>query len=383
MQKANDERWEHGSDFHLMSYDAPEEDVHPWSGRSNAYASGRDALHALLCHGKAVRGWKRLLIPDYYCQKVVQSFFNAGLELALYQDNPEEPGPLPPKIRLKKGDAVLIVNFFGLRSKPAYDAFGGDGIEIIEDHTHDPWSAWAAGSTADWCVLSLRKTLPLPDGGLLWSPMRHRLPAAPIPSNDREDASAKRLAAMLLKRLYLHGHPVAKDEFRLLYEAAEASLDMPRGAAMTAWSMNLLRSFPVQRMREMRRSNHAVLQVQLADLQGVRMLKPSDAEDACPFSCVLIFDSTEMRNRIRYGLIRKHVYTAVLWPLEQAAVNGISERSLALSRNMISVHCDSRYAEPDMMRVAATIRELMRRHRMEQRRKAGVHPPPFSSSMNR
>jgi hypothetical protein len=40
---------------------------------------------------------------------------------------------------------------------------------LVEDHSHDPFSPWAVGSSADYAFCSLRKTLPVPDGGLLWS----------------------------------------------------------------------------------------------------------------------------------------------------------------------------------------------------------------------
>src|SRR5690606_7795309 len=127
------------------------------------YGSGRDALRALLRHGKTQLGWQRLLIPSYFCQDVAASF-TRELPTEVYVDR---PGLRPDEraIATREGDAVLNVNLFGFRT--AQWAFKLPGVAVIEDHTHDPWSAWAATSQADFAVASLRKTLPLPDGGVL------------------------------------------------------------------------------------------------------------------------------------------------------------------------------------------------------------------------
>ena len=107
------------------------------------------------------------------------------------------------KIDWRLGDAIFWVNFFGLGIKPPF-GFVPDWVEIIEDHTHDPWSVWAYESTANWCVASLRKTLPLGNGGVLWSPAGHPLPSASPVTPERHTAALEKfLAAMLLKKRYL------------------------------------------------------------------------------------------------------------------------------------------------------------------------------------
>jgi hypothetical protein len=78
------------------------------------------------------------------------------------------------------------MNYFGLRTPPDLEL--PEGVEVLEDHSHDPVSAWAEQSSADFCLASLRKTLPINDGGALWSPVGHRLPPAPP---DRAAASGR------------------------------------------------------------------------------------------------------------------------------------------------------------------------------------------------
>jgi hypothetical protein len=356
----HDDRWEHGSELHLFPYEQHRMGRQPWSAVHRTYASGRDAFHALLCHGQAQRGWKRLLVPSYYCQKVVDSLARSGIEIALYDDGPDCRGENQEHLSADAGDVVLVVNFFGLDDSSKRERFARSGAELIEDHTHDPWSEWSWTSEADWCVASFRKTLPVPDGAVLWSPRRHVLPAVLPPARWREEASAKRLAAMLLKRRYLEGAPVSKDDFRTLYRDAEDTLRMPELSGMTTWSAAILRSLPVERMRAVRLENQSVFSTELQDEPDIELLQPADRGKSCPFSCVLVFSSADLRERVRHKLVNARVYGAVLWPLDAPALGGVPVRHRRLSRHLLSLHCDARYSASDMTRVAGLIRGFLR-----------------------
>ncbi len=79
----------------------------------------------------------------------------------------------------RAGDAILAVDYFGARHGAAWRAFqaGRQDTLLIEDHSHDPQSTWATSSTADYAFASLRKTMPISDGAILWSPRGRALPA--------------------------------------------------------------------------------------------------------------------------------------------------------------------------------------------------------------
>ncbi|HEY8609597.1 MAG TPA: hypothetical protein VIM12_20965 [Noviherbaspirillum sp.] len=354
------ERWEHGSELHLMVCAGKDITQHPWERRNRTYASGRDAFHALLQFGRVTRGWKRLLVPGYYCQKVVASLAASGLDLVLYDDGPDCDAPSLASVSLRAGDVLLLVNYFGLRTAPLLPALRGTDVEVIEDHTHDPWSDWATSSEADWCVASLRKTLPVPDGGVLWSPAGHTLPVAARIAVDRKLGSLNRMAAMLLKSMYLDGAQVTKEAFRDLYSSAERVLDTSAASGMTPWGAGILRSLPIQKIRQIRRHNWRVLCTELADLDQVRILQPEDVLVACPLSCIVLFSSPRLRDFVRARLMDANVYTAILWPLDESVLDDVAEDQRQLSRTMLSIHCDIRYDETDMVRVAALVRRAVR-----------------------
>jgi hypothetical protein len=127
-------------------------------------------LRALLAWGRDALALERVLVPSFFCPRVAAALARE-LPVAVYPDAPGEP--LPAKVEAGPRDALLVVNTYGMRpmSRVLTRAV------VLEDHSHDPLSPWAFDSEADYAVASLRKTLPLPYGGVLWSPRGRELPA--------------------------------------------------------------------------------------------------------------------------------------------------------------------------------------------------------------
>lgn len=361
------------------SEELPESSDWPWE-EAVFYGSGRDAVTDLLgflaARGEAPAA-PRLWVPSYFCQEVLATLAEAGLQLQAYADGPLdllEPSRLP----LAPGDVLMVVNHFAIRRAPAYDFPGREEIVILEDHSHDLLSSWARQSSADYAFGSLRKTLPVPDGGVLWSPSGRLLPASAPPSEQRELASLRRLAAMVLKDMYLRGAPVDKSLFRRLYQQGENRLTAGGAAVMPAWTGAILASLPAERWREARRRNYLELTQALLDGLGPACLAgpggpavmdraspllvlgdPEDA-DQHPFAAVLLTDTPARREVVRSGLIARDVYPAVLWSLESPVVQGIPPEHRDLSRRLLSLHCDARYQPADMHRVAGELLALAR-----------------------
>ena len=77
-----------------------------------------------------------------------------------------------------------------------------------------------------------------------------------------------------------------------------------------------------------------------------------------PFAATLLFDSAQLRERVRTALIAERIYAAVLWPLEAPVVTGIPAEHVELSRRLLTLHCDFRYNLHDMARVAVQVKAL-------------------------
>jgi hypothetical protein len=346
------DRWEHGSDFHWPVLDPADAAApHPWADRAvSFFGSGRDALRALLEHGAAALGWKRVFIPSYFCQEVAAALRVPGVALKAYSDAPGEEPSWPSD--LGKSDAVLVVNFFGLRAGVDSSQIQNSCAVIVEDHTHDPWSPWTRSSRADFCVASLRKTLPVPEGGVVWSPRGKALPEEPSVTDERQRAADAKRSAMLLKSRYLSGQYVAKDEFRALFLEGESHIASGPVSGMTPATRETLDCFPVAAWREKRRENFEYLSSAIAGIPWLRVLQPQD-ESRTPMSAVIAVDTPARRESVRQKLIEKRIYPAVHWSLEEPVVRGsVPAAHVELSRRILSIHCDARYDESDLSRVA-------------------------------
>lgn len=339
-------RWEHGSDFHWFF--EPRDLLAPekvWPESRMWMGSGRDALRQASDIGSRRAGWTRAWVPDFLCQEVVADLAEV-IETASYPCDPWGAAQLPGG--LSKRDVVVSVPYFGMQVGPAReDAFG-----LIEDHTHDPWSQRARESNADLCIASLRKTLPIPEGGVVWSPAGWPLPEAPPVSATRERAAARKRSGMLLKAAYLAGANVSKQAFLDLFALGESEIAEGATSGMTTTTRELVGLLPVSRWQAQRRRGHEIL---TNALRSVSWLTPLEARaDMCPFAFIALVEDEERRTRVRRELIRRDVYPPVLWPLEKTCVP-VRERARELSRRMLVVHCDARYEMADLERVAALI----------------------------
>ena len=123
---------------------------------------------------------------------------------------------------------------------------------------------------------------------------------------------------------------------------------------MPTFTEALLGALPIQEWRLQRRHNHQAFLDRFQSRQpaALQVLRPEGNEDMAPFSIVLIVDWPERRDAIRLRLVAQRIYPAVLWPLEHVELDGIPLAHVQLSRRMLSLHCDFRYTDADLVRVA-------------------------------
>ncbi len=348
------DRWEQGSEFHLLTGKTDADVKTPWGKRGMLYGSGRDAMRAVLLHGMAKLGWKRLWFPSFFCQEVLRSLIATGIDIKNYPYCPidSKPGFVTDKVRI--GDVLLRMNYFGQSSRMLQDDAEKTTIAIIEDHSHDPFSPCAYQSKADWCIASLRKTLPVPDGGVLWSPTKQRMPhEAPI-TEERAKGSLEKFTAMVLKGLYIEGNSVDKEGFRGLSISGESHIASGEISAMPVWTRNLMRCLPIDEWRKQKIKNHSAFTKVLSGIEWVRVLG-HDKDGVAPFAAILLFDKEARRERVRSKLIENRVYPAVHWPMDEPALPNVPREHIELSHKIMTVHCDMRYSTTDMEKVASLI----------------------------
>ena len=341
---------EFGSDFHYIHPTGGSNTLRDFFPSANYYADGRQALIDLY----RSQGWQRLWVPEYFCYEVIASLKDAGLELAFYVDFPgnDDNDNLNDNLNVnyKPGDALLRVNYFGMRGYRSPEKLM---VPVVEDHTHDLIGDWAINSHADWCIASLRKSLPVPEGGMLWSPMGLQLPKAPTVAEENEKIAATRWEAMKLKARYLAGEDVEKAAFRAGFVDTEEYFDKADVCALDAGSREFLKSFDIRDWYNRKWENWKLL----CDIKkdGVRVLRPEN-RGCYPFSLILLFTSVYDRDDVRKALIEKQIYPAILWSLPHCPANG---ELFKMSRGMLSIHCDARYTKEGILQMKSIIESIL------------------------
>jgi hypothetical protein len=340
------DRWEIGSDFQWIGLPPPP--FIPWPEPATWFLLGRHAVAELLRSLSSVP--RRLWIPSYFCHDVAD-YWRGFCTIAMYADSPDRKEPDWETLQPANNDIVLAVNYFGVRSRePWLQWREKHACVLLEDHSHDPVSEWALHSRADYAFSSLRKTIAVPDGAILWSPQGNSLPQA---IDEDFSGSALKLAAMIWKREYLEGRasPEVKPIYRQWQQAGEDALERStKPYPTTRFSRQYLASgMPVQ-WRKRREANVRQL-LRQGPSSDVQPLFNSWPSGSAPLAAVFRFASRMARDRIRERLEAASIYCPIHWPAPLHCEDSARE----LASTILTVPSDQRYGKDDMDRIASVL----------------------------
>ena len=310
---------------------------------------GRHAVVALL--RSSPRRACRLWVPSYFCFEVAE-YWKSFIEVVTYADDPRRAEPDWLSLRPTATDLVIAVNYFGLRNGKAWQIWRDrTDCVLVEDHSHDPVSCWALQSQADYAFASLRKTLPVPDGGILWSPRGLALPGTRTCENA---ASTLKLAAMLWKQQYLAGaaDPEAKLIYRAWQQQGEKQFDRSEECSASSLSQQYLRPGVPTQWRQQRATNARQLLSALANITELRPVFSQWPTGAAPLGAVFEFESQARRDVMRRKLQDHRVYCPVHWP----PAGNCDPAACALAQRLLTIPTDQRYVPCDMEKIAAYVR---------------------------
>ena len=348
---------EFGSDFHFLteyqSQRAHLTDVHR---DAVLMADGRQCIVALIRQ----EGWRRIWMPEYFCYEVIDAIkAQTRIETLFYPDHLlQKDGAVVRDIPFQDGDVLLRMNYFGMRG---HRSNTGIHVPVIEDHTHDLLGHWALYSDADWCIASLRKTVPIPEGGMVWSPKGHGLPQNLTNTEENKVIAAKRWQAMEMKSDYLAGRSSEKEAFRKLYVETEEWLGKAEPSLIDERSKEYIQRLDINAWQGAKRRNWQLLHSLLnTERNGLRVVLPEDGS-CTMLSLVALTESREQRDALRHRLIEQAVYPAILWQVPEKASDGDCKSPTAIdfSHRMLSIHCDGRYTEDEIRQLAAIVNQAV------------------------
>ncbi|WP_250007735.1 hypothetical protein [Actinoplanes sp. M2I2] len=308
------------------------------------YATGCGAMSALL---RRLARPGRLHVPSFFCMGVAEAL-SQDMPLAWYQHLPGD-GPRWETVHAGPGDVVLAQNLFGREDGAGWRGWidAHPDVTVLEDHSHDPFSPWARSSTAPYAVASLRKTLPVPDGAVLWSPRGLDVPAPAGPGNEGSDL---KLTAMLLKAAWLDGRPVAKDTFRTLQQRGEQALlgsDAPPGAFTSA----VLPLLDIAGLRAAATGNVRALE---SLLPGVSAGARGPA-GAAPFRVQLFCADQVSRDELLAHLARHGIFAPVHWRQDRHGFSSGDDEAADRAERILTLPVDHRCGPAEISRMAGVL----------------------------
>ncbi len=277
--------------------------------------SGRQALAWLIA--AILPPGARVLCPACICASVPAGILAARAEVVHYGQD-ELLHPRWAEIAPAKADALLLVHPLGQRL-PAAPVRAlkrrRPDLFIIEDLSHTLLNR-APGLGVDFAFASLRKLLPVPDGGVVIDFQGRGLPAAPPPTPEPSPFVRKRLA----------GDPTAEDD-----------LDAWTGPPEGIWQGTIaaLATFEPAALRRARRRRYRQLAA-LADWPGVSPFWPTLPEGLAPMALPL-----RCRNRhdTRRLLERAGIAAEPYWPVPDAARAAAGTAGRLLAGTLLLVSC--------------------------------------------
>ena len=331
------------------------EPVFPFEGNEkwnySYFNTGRSAIEALLVYLKK-EGKKHVWLPSYDCDSVLGAAKRSGVEVHYYRIDRElhivtdDLGALSP-------DAVLyVVNLFGKseRKETLYEimALKEKGITVIEDLTLALFSEGEGVGYGDYIIGSVRKWLPIPDGGFVASQCE-------LPEFKKEqpgyDYTLYYLTAQFMKYEYMNDTTLDKQQFLSLSNKGMASLFSDYSIReMSQVSERLLNNTDFTKVRKSRAENYRYLYHNLQDIEEIKvMIAPSEV--SIPLGMIV---STEERDNLFQHLVKKGIYCNIHWRPNESTM--LFEDSDYLSKHCLTIPCDQRYGKTEMDYIAQTIK---------------------------
>ena len=283
--------------------------------------TGRNCLEYIL----RVRQYKKVYIPYYTCDVILEPFKKLGIPYEYYHVNIHLE--LRDELALKDGEALLYTNYYGLKQRYAEKLATQYGNHLIVDNTQAFYANPIAGIDTFY---TCRKFFGVPDGAYLYSDVK-------LDQELEQDLSFERMSS-LTKRIDL-GAEAGYYDFR---ETSHNLIGQPI-KRMSKLTQRLMQGIDYEQIAQKRRANYQQLHTALGASNTLGL--PLE-EDAVP----MIYPYLSPTYGLREKLIDNKIFVARYWPnvLDWTTKDDIE---YPLVCQMQPLPIDQRYREEDMNRI--------------------------------
>jgi hypothetical protein len=290
-----------------------------------ALNSARNCLRIIIRN----KGIKRLLVPFFICDAVVNALQAEAVEIKFYNidDN------FSPLLKGYENDFLLYINYFGICSRIIGDLIKSHS-KLIIDNAQAFYSKQAPNIDT---FNSPRKFFGVPDGGYVYCSDKHEYEKI-------ETSISFDQFEHLVKRIDLS----ARDAYSA-FRKAEDNLDGAPIRKMSNLTKALLRSIDYETIREKRLENFAHLHHALGAFNELSIKLGSDD---VPLVYPFLTKTTDLRKR----LIQNSIYVATYWPDPKNRITARSREDYLVS-NLVPLAIDQRYGKEEMDYIIAMVKD--------------------------
>ena len=290
--------------------------------------TGRNCLEYIL----RSRGYKKVYLPFFICSVVLEPFEKLGVQYVFY--HVDERLELKDNLSVKAGEALLYVNYFGLKQRYVEHLARLYGTSLIIDNTE---AFYAKPVTGIDTFYSCRKFFGVPDGAYLYTEKQLGVELEQDESYDR--------MSHLLRRID-QGAESGYDDFR----KNDDRLSGQSVLRMSRLTHRLMRGIDYEGVACRRRANYRLLEKELGESNNIVL----DLEDdAVP----MIYPYLASIKGVRERLIAEKVFVACYWPDVLDWVDG-SSLEYCLASQMLPLPIDQRYGKETMNGVVKELNDL-------------------------
>lgn len=341
----------------------------------NFYQNARNATEALCLYLKDSVSY--VVLPDYVCSTVPDAIRRAGLEVKFYhlqedftfdineinylmtgsQSVSVSDCKTSADLRSDKLPVLYIVHFFG---KPVFtplvDAakeLMSKGYTVFEDITMSIFSKDPGNfGFGSYIIGSLRKWLPVPDGGFICS-KNLSLPEIP----EFEDISRYCYYSYLaqeMKRDYIRGgekDSVLKEDYMAHYKKSIEYLFSDYTIyPVSGITERYISNYSQEDIVARRQSNYKYFYSNICQFDFIRpLIEPSDKY--LPFGMII---TTDNRDELLSFLVSNDIYCNVHWRLDH---DDMGDYARKLSATIMTIPCDQRYSEKHFDRIISVLKD--------------------------
>ena len=287
--------------------------------------TGRNCLEYIL----KARGYKKVYLPYYTCEVVLEPFEKLSIPYEFYHIDINFE--IRDRFTLKDDEALLYVNYYGLKQRYVEQLAEKTGDHLIVDNTQAFYAKPVAGIDTFY---TCRKFFGVPDGAYLYT---NKLMDAEFEQDQSFD-----YFMFLTKRIDL-GAEAGYDDFRNL---SKHVVGQPI-KIMSKLTQRMMQGIDYARIAQQRRDNYLQLHSALGNSNTLSL--PLE-DDAVP----MVYPYLAPVKGLREKLIANKVFVARYWPnvLDWTSKDDI-ECQFACQMQPLPI--DQRYREDDMNRIVDCI----------------------------